>query len=627
MPTAPKYRLSRACRSTAALTALSALVAAQAQAADSDASKESQTARVNNPDTLEELVISASRMPQEWRQTSSSVSVISLEETAKLQVPDLKTALEEEPGVIANTTGAIGGTTSVYIRGAFPQHTLLVVDGIRMNDRAASYDSFMGAADLSGMDRVEVLRGPQSTLYGSAAIGGVIVMNTAKGADELTGAVGMSGGSFETYSTSAAAKGSVGALGYSGSVARYKTANDLPSNDFDSWNYSTRLNYALSPELDLGVTYRRTEGDFHAVGSRTFYSPGLADTGNDLATLYTEWRPTDAVTTKLTAGYHQRDYTWLAPDSSPSVQKNERKIIDWQTAWKATDALGVVAGANYESSDYTISGSLTEDTIKAGFLSGTYDVTSTLTVTAGARIDDYDSVGSAFTWRSGVAWMVTPDTKLRATYGTGFSAPGSSDRYGVPAWGQLPNPDLVPEKARGWDAGVDQSFLGGSLRVSATYFGNRFTNLIDWEYVNFETFEGTYANRNRASTDGVELGVTANPVSAWHVRLGYTYLDAKDDETDQRLTRRPRNSVEASTWLEPTPGWVVGVGVQGVYDSMDTVTTPAAGYTIWRMFSSYDLGKVTFKVRAENLSNKKYDEVLGYAALPFGVFGSVEWKF
>jgi vitamin B12 transporter len=261
-------------------------------------------------------------------------------------------------------------------------------------------------------------------------------------------------------------------------------------------------------------------------------------------------------------------------------------------------------------------------------MSGTYDLTSTVTVTAGARVDDYDSVGSAFTWRSGVAWMAMPDTKLRATFGTGFAAPGSSDRYGVPAWGQLPNPNLVPEKSRGWDAGIDQSFGSGALRLSATYFKNRFTNLIDWQYVNFVTFEGTYANTSRASTDGVEFGVTGSPVSALHIRLGYTYLDAKNDATGDRLTRRPKNSLDASAWVEPLAGLTVGVGLQGTYDSMDTAKTAAPGYTIWRAFASYEVAhNITVKVRAENLTNKKYDEVLGYAALPFGAFGSIDWKF
>jgi vitamin B12 transporter len=625
MSGAPMYRISRNCCTTAALTALSALAAGHVYAADAADSKEN---RVNNSDELAELVISASRMPQEWRQTSSAVSVISLEEMSKMQVPDLKTTLAQEAGVLAVTTGAVGGTTSVYIRGAYPHHTLLIVDGVRMNDRAASYNSFMGASDLSGLDRVEVLRGAQSTMYGSSAMGGVIVMNTASGSDQFQGSAAMSGGSFETYSGSLAVRGGVGALTFSASAGYFETANDLPENAFDSLNYSTRLNYAISDEVDVGLTYRGTDGAFQAVGSRTFYSPGLADTGNDLGTLYAEWRASESLITRFTGGYHQRDYVWTAPGASPSVQKNERRLFEWQTSWKANDKLGVVVGAGYEDSDYRINDSTSSDRIVSGFLSGTYDVTDKITFTAGVRTDEYDSVGDAFTWRAGLAWMVLPDTKLRATYGTGFAAPGSSDRYGVPAWSQLPNPDLLPEDSTGWDVGIDQSFLGGTLRFSTTYFSNKFKDLIDWQYTDLATFEGMYVNRSRASTRGIELGMTANPFTSWHMRLGYTYLEAKDDIRGTRLTRRPRNSLEASMWAEPLVGLTVGLGVRGVYDSMDSATVAAPGYSIWRVFASYDVSeKLTVKFRAENLFDKQYDEVAGYSALPLGVFGSVEWKF
>ncbi len=134
-------------------------------------------------DEIEELVISASRIPQEWRRTSSSVSVISLGEMAKLQVVDLKESLAQQPGVSVVTTGTVGGGTSVYIRGAYPHHTLFIVDGVRMNDRSASYDAFLASSSLGGLDRIEVLRGPQSTMYGSAAMGGVILIDHSRGTE------------------------------------------------------------------------------------------------------------------------------------------------------------------------------------------------------------------------------------------------------------------------------------------------------------------------------------------------------------------------------------------------------------------------------------------------------------
>ncbi|HEY6643294.1 TonB-dependent receptor plug domain-containing protein [Povalibacter sp.] len=581
----------------------------------------------NESESLHEVIVSAARAPQEWRQTSSSVSVISMADLETMQIPDLKTSLQQESGVNVITTGAVGGGTAVYIRGAYPHHTLFIVDGVRMNDRSASYNNFMGGSGAEGIDRIEILRGAQSPMYGSAAMGGVILMNTSKGSETLGGNAALSGGSFDSYSGSMAATGSAGDLGFSASATRYHTANEQPANDYDSESYSARLNYDVSESWEVGATYRGQQATFQSPGSRfVTTSQGVVDSENTLATAYAEWQASATVNSKFTVGYHQRKYDWT-DRSGTSKQTNEREIFEWQTAWTPSNALSVVVGANYEQSEYDINSSLSEDEILAGFLSGTYQITDTLTFTAGIRRDDFESVGSAFTWRSGVAWMVLPDTKVRATYGTGFAAPGSSDRYGVPAFGQLPNPDLRPEESKGWDLGVDQSFMGGALTLSATYFDNRFKDLIDWSYVDLVTDEGMYINRSKASTSGVEFGITARPVDSWNVRFGYTYLDGRDEGTDKRLTRRPRNSFDASTWFDITDQWTVGLGVRGMYDRLDT-PGPLEDYNVARAFTSYQLGQnLSIKARVENLLDEKYDEVYGYAALSRGYYGSVEWKF
>ncbi|HEY9248133.1 MAG TPA: TonB-dependent receptor, partial [Rariglobus sp.] len=383
---------------------------------------------------------------------------------------------------------------------------------------------------------------------------------------------------------------------------------------------------ALTPVLEVGVTFRGQDAENEVVGSRLYYAPGFVESANYLGTVYADWKASETVTSHFTAALHRREYLW-SDAYGDSEQTNNRRIFDWQTAWKPADALELVVGANYETSDFTISGEESEEEIAAGFVSGTYRITDTLTLTAGLRYDDYDTVGSSTTWRTGLAWMVLPATKLRATYGTGFAAPGSSDRYGVPAWGQVANPNIKPEESKGWDVGVDQSFFGGALTFDATYFDNTFKELIDWEYINFVTYEGWYTNRSRASTDGVELGVTARPQSWLHLRAGYTYLNAEDDLTGQRLIRRPRHTFDSQIWADATREWTLGFGVHVVADRMEDLG-PGEDYTTVRFFTSYELRhNITLKLRVENLLDEEYEEVVGYAALPRGVFGSVEWRF
>lgn len=619
MKNALSYRTSSDRCTTAVLAALSLLATTQVRAQE-------ETSSTSTPsEMLQEIVVSASRAPQEWRQTSSSVSVVSLEEMAVMQVPDLKSSLGQESGVSVIATGAVGGDTSIYIRGAYPHHTLLVVDGVRMNDRSAGYGAFMGGSGMKGVDRIEVLRGAQSTLYGSAAMGGIVLMNTSKGTRDLAGGVEVSGGSFDTKSAAGAVTGSAGGFGFSLSASTFETANERDFNDYDTRSYSARVSYDISDSLEIGATYRKQDATFETPGSLVYYSPGVAETGNDLATAYLEWHASDSVTSKFVFGHHEREYDWI-DDWGINQQLNKRDIYEWQTAWTPTSGLAIVVGANYEEAEYDIDDNASGDEILAGFLSGTVDVTGTLTLTAGVRYDDFETVGSATTWRTGLAWMVTPDTKVRATYGTGFAAPGSSDRYGVPAWNQLPNPDLRPEESKGWDVGVDQSFMRGTLAVSLTYFANDFTDLIDWVYTDLETYAGTYVNRSSATTSGVEFGLTAQPLDAWHVRFGYTYLEGEDGDTGERLTRRPRDSVDVSTWVNVTDNFTFGLGVRGMYDRLDS-SGPMDDYTVARAFASYQFGNFAVKARVENLFDEEYEEVYGYPALTRGYFGSVEWSF
>lgn len=575
---------------------------------------------------IETVVVSASRTPQVTSQTSSSVTVVSTEDMAAQLVENLRSSLAQHAGVTVITTGRIGGETSVYLRGAYPHHTLFIVDGVRMNDREANYGSFMGAADLGGVSRVEVLRGPQSPMYGSAAMGGVVLMDSVEFTRDVGGRLDVTKGSFGTYSGSVSGTGSVGDVVYSVAAGYYQTDNDQPLNAFDNWNYSAHLSYRPSASLQIGMTMRGQDSEYESPGSRYRNSAGVADTANQLATLYARWYPLDTVSSRLIVGMHRREYLWVGTESI-SDELNKRYILDWQAAWNPNDSIELVAGINYENSAYEVGNSRTEDSIFAAFLSGSVRVSETLTLNAGVRNDEFDSVGGAFTWRTGVAWMISPETKLRATYGTGFAAPGSSDRYGVPAWGQLPNPDLVPEKSSGWDVGVDRAIAHEALTLSATYFENRFTNLIDWMYFDLDETQGTYVNRGRAETWGAELGLVVRAPSGWNVRMGYTYLEARDQEMHERLSRRPRHSFDTSTWIELRQYLTLGIGLRAQLDRTDR-SMSAEDFVVARLFASAKVtDRILLKFRIENLFDEAYEEVRGYPALPRGVFAGAQWTF
>lgn len=577
---------------------------------------------------LDNYVVSATRTPQEPKYVSSSVTSLSLTDLADLQITDLRTALAAEPGVVIVNTGPVGGQSSIFLRGASSHQTLFVVDGVRMNDRSATYNNFLGGADLGGLDRIEVLRGPQSTLYGSSAMGGVILLDTAHGCAPFSGSIAATAGSFDTVGASVAAQGGTKLLGYSAALSVYDTANDFPANGYRVWSYSTRLESLPLPALLVGVTFRGQNGDYDDLGSLTWPSHATVANDNYLTTVYAEARAGENFKSRLTLAEHDRHYVYTDLDwGSVSDLKNRRDILDWQNTWLATDRVELVGGTNLERSRYTIDGVRTKDDIAAGYLSTTVKPGHDVALTAGLRYDDFDSVGAATTWRTGLSWLPVAGTKLRATYGTGFSAPGSDDRYGVAEWGQLPNPDLKPEKSRGWDVGLDQTLAGDRVSLSATYFENKFTNLFEWQYVDYVTYEGMTVNRAKATTSGVEFAANAKLSDTIKSRVAYTYLEATNDADHVRLARRPRHTLDGELSVQVLKPWLAGVGVHIVADRVDGALT-LEDYTTVRVFTSYALrSNLTLKARVENALDENYQEVAGYPALPLAAYGSVEWRF
>jgi vitamin B12 transporter len=460
-------------------------------------------------------------------------------------------------------------------------------------------------------------------------MGGVILLETARGSGAPSGAVSAFAGSFGSYGAEAAVAGGANTVGYSASLSHEQTDNERRNNKYRDWNYSTRLEDSFTPWLLAGVTLRGQVGNYGEPGSVGNVLPGDVKAKTDLATAYVEAHAGDQFRSHLTAGWYQDEYTYA--DGSPYdyyYARNTREILDWQNTWEAAKWAELVAGINSEWSYYD-SGGIATDSSLAEYVSSTLRPATQVELTAGLRHDRFDTAGGATTWRTGVAYVPVNNTKLRATYGTGFNAPTPSERYGEPPY-ILPNPRVRPETSRGWDAGVDQTALDGVLTLSATYFENRFRSLLDYEVENPITYAGEYVNIDRATTRGVELEASAKLCPAATVRAGYTYLDAMDDVTDARLIRRPRHTFDGGLETEITKEWTAGAGVHLVADRLDGayVPTPLGGYTTFRLHTQYRLRPNLFlKARVENALNRSYQEVVGYPALPRGYYGGIEWRF
>ncbi len=311
--------------------------------------------------------------------------------------------------------------------------------------------------------------------------------------------------------------------------------------------------------------------------------------------------------------------------------KNRRAVLDAQATYEGFERQRLTGGFTTEANQTRNTGFGNIDKrqgLFAVFAQDEVSVTDTVRVTGGLRNDDFDTFGRATTGRATVAWLAVPKTvKLRASYGTAFRSPSFLDLYGQSAF-YVGNPNLRPEKARGWDAGVDYYLAQHRGVLSATWFDTDFTDLIA-STADFRSVE----NIQRARTRGVELSAQVSLANLAELRASYTYLEADNLTSHTRLLRRPRQKASLDAWHEFGHGFNGGAGVAAVADRRDVdaktfAQIDAEDYTVVRLYGAWQATpQLALKVRLENLLDEKYEEVNGYPALGFGAFGGVEWKF
>lgn len=589
------------------------------------------------PEPLSPYVVTATRTPIDATTVGSAVDTLDAAELARMQLPLLRGALAEIPGAPAVASGAPGSVASLFLRGANSNQALFLVDGIRFNDPNTDYAVALGGACNGACDSLEVAHGPQSTLYGGEAIGGVVSLRGERGAGPAAGSVAVEAGSFGTIQGAVSAQAGDAREAWTFSAAGGHTDNDRVNNSFDSATYSLRVDRELSSAVALGGTWRGFIASFGDPGDRYTNDPDNRDReSNQLATVFADFgRGTELVTHVILGGQDRR---FVSDNPGPfgeqvTVVKNRRVVLDWQTTYTANPQQRLTAGFTGEL-NHTVNtgfGDINQhERIWAIFAEDEWSPVRNVYLTGGIRRDDFDTFGSATTGRVTAAWLADDSrVKFRSSYGTGFRAPGFLDLYGQSAF-YVGNPALRPETARGWDAGIDYYFAHRRGTLSASWFQTDLRDLITYD---FSVFPGTEVNVERARTTGVELSGKLELPAAFKVRLAYTYLDARNLSEDARLLRRPRHSGSIDVWHEFGHGFSAGTGVAFVADREDVdaasfLTVDQPGYTVVRLYGTWQANpRLALKVRLENLLDRHYEEVNGYPALGLGAFGGVEWKF
>jgi vitamin B12 transporter len=626
---------------------------------------------------LPEISVYANQAPTEVGKVGAAVTVLRGSDLRAQGYNNIPDALRTVPGVEVNQAGGRGSLTSVSIRGSQAKHVLVLIDGVQVNDLQ---DGAFDFADFSleGIERIEIIRGPQSGIHGSDANAGVIAITTISGRGQKPSAdVKIEGGMERSREIAASARGSSGPFYASVSADREATAgyNISRFDDFDNWsrrtNFNARVGVDFTPDLNVDASMRYVKR-FTSIDIQPFFgpfvgfavpstlacpaTPGLCLPGAPLGQDFTgfkslqgrvqgSWTALDgALVQKFGASSYRDDLDSFDAQSGFFEARGTRDKLDYKGTFNVPQSFfgehqTLTIAADRQSETLVeipnFFGPLPERQRKGIGGEYTIDLPVALTLTGAVRRENNSGFGYITTWRTSASQKLFTDTRLHGSVGTGATRPALIDQFGFFPGFFIGNPQLRPESSFGWDAGWEQTWLGGAVVTDVTYFNVRFTDKII--SVPFG-LRGTLTETNAPGVSprqGVETTVKINPVSWVTIAASYTHTDARlSDGTAEIRQPRDKGSINVTThWLENKLHASAGIVLHS--DMPDfffgtfpfpTVTLP--GYTVVNASVSYDIWPgAQIYARVQNLFNTRYEEVFSFRAQPFIAYAGLRVHF
>jgi vitamin B12 transporter len=615
------------------------------------------------PDTI----VSATRVPTPAERIPAATTLIDRQEIEERGYVTLADALAAVPGFRIVQSGGPGQQASGFVRGTNSRHVLVLRDGVPLNDAAEPNGAFNFGNELLGdVERIEVVRGPVSAVYGTAAIGGVVNLITRRApADRAFAPYGeLAGGTQRTARGYLGAGGTIGAFDYGVTgqalstegfnvIAPRIATNQGERDGLRAAAMTARMGVTIgetTPDAAIGMTridalVRWRENTF---GLDNVPSDDPNYTGQDRNWFGYVRSQTDLAGGAWTTGFRlsgsddRRRYVNLADPLSPfstadDLYKGQRRGIAWDNILRlpveglVTDAnLTFGGGWEREQAESAAGSPFFRTTVNArqsaayGYVGAQFRLFDRLDVTAAARLDDTEDYGSDTTWRLG-AVLALPEisSRIRASAGTAFKAPSLYQRYGVIGTFFQGNPNLEAERATSWEVGWETE-IGRYATLSALYFDNRVRDLI-----NFDPTFSTLVNVDRARIRGGEFGVTVRPADWLSVTGSWTVTEARDVETDTPLPRRPRNVASLNARIAPEVGWFgvprsrfviapeilyVGASPEGAFarydDNGNSIPTAGKNPDGWLFNLTASLPvttQITAFVEVRNIGNTRYE--------------------
>jgi vitamin B12 transporter len=604
-------------------------------------------------------VVSASKIPRPASTLTQAVTVLIGEDLRARGVTRVSDALREVPGAMLVQSGSYGAVTSLFLRGGESRYTKVLIDGVPVNSSGGFFDFSHLTTD--NIDRIEIVRGPASVLYGADAVSGIVQILTRKGSEESRASLGARAGTYRSLDIDADAAGAFPLGQFSAGAARHSSDGILPfNNQYQNGTLSSALSVGQGTQNDVTVSARYTAAEFHyptdfsgqPVDSNSYRTQHRLTVGLDAGRALADYAQA-----RLLAGTNEvsdltediaTPFGGSAPQHSAFRSRGYRRNAEGRLSFFLPSNATVTVGANYEkeherssNGSGPVGGATTQtDSFDASRHDLAYysellgNPNDRFSYTLSGRVDDNSDYQRFATYRIGANARILPVVRMRASLSSAFNAPAFNQLR--PTLYTVGSPDLRPERIRSAEVGLTMSSWAERVRLSAMYFTQRFSDLI--QYVNGAppSYRGSYANLTGARSNGYETELALSPWSNWRGSASYTIVNPRVTEVPQgyqgsdnvgdALIRRPSHSGSIVLAYSRPASAGVGVALNFVGKRADTdfsqypytrVTLPA--YTKLDISAELPIAArsgsgLILTARVENTLNKRYEDVLHFAA-------------
>lgn len=598
---------------------------------------------------IEEVLVSASLIPITASRSANAVTVIDRAQLRNRATVSLSNILRDVPGFSVSQVGVLGSQTQIRVRGAEANHLLVTIDGVEANDPSQGDEFSWGTLTASDIERIEIIRGPQSSLRGSDAVAGVVNIIT-RSAEKSSVGLFLESGSWATHHSGFNIGHKQGDFDIRFGLSHIESAGDNiartgDENDgYRNTTFNIRSGLKLSDQMDISFAARESDGMNQFDADNDF--DGLIEDQDRVSEF-------ENSTMRIQGDYSSKDGTWQHKILISQSKSDNAAFADkakGNVTASTKDQFQYIGSFTWDQGAQNIAALIErekEDWMQRGEISwGVYDpnqdrerdtdsvaveyrtdINDHLTLAASARHDDNSEFDSAKTYRAEVIYQLTEAIRLRSAVGTAVKNPTFTERFGFYT-NFIGNPNLIPEESTSWELGADQLIMGGDLTLSLTIFDAELENEIDGFVYDPATFAYTSSNINGTSErKGAELSAVGNISESMSLSAAYTYTDSTGDDA-VREVRRPRHIASLNLGWQAAHNLHLNTNIQFTGEQTDVYFPPfpepsqvvaLSNHTLVNINLNYSATeKLEMYLKLENALNDNYEEVFGYQTLGFG---------